>query len=31
MLGKLVYLSILLGGLAVFKLVCNYLDKKNEI
>jgi hypothetical protein len=31
MLGKIVYLGILFGGLAVIKLVCNYLDKRNEI
>ena len=31
MLGNLVYLGILFGGLAVMKVVCNYLDKRNEI
>ena len=30
-LGKLVYLAILFGGLELFKIVCNYLDKRNEI
>jgi len=31
MLGNLVYLGILFGGLVVMKVVCNYLDKRNEI
>jgi hypothetical protein len=30
MLGKIVYLAILFGGLAMFKIVCNQLDKRKN-